>query len=182
MAMSFKTSDFKKTSRTTDGERVLYPYQIKDDRFTASLGYAIAYYDRMVGRRRGEFEAETLLEFFGDPRLARGLVACLARTYAWREQTFAEALGDQTAQLLWRAGLTSPAALRAKLYGLANGRYRGVILPDEREEALEFLCQQINTNQDEGRRTKDEGSDVRLMPAQFERGLGLDSEDQHVLV
>ena len=55
--MSFKTSDFKTTTRTTDGERVLYPYQIKDDRFTASIGYAIAYYERMVGRRRGEFEA-----------------------------------------------------------------------------------------------------------------------------
>ena len=40
--MSFKTNDFKKTTRSTDGERVLYPYQIKDDRFTASIGYAIA--------------------------------------------------------------------------------------------------------------------------------------------
>ena len=90
--MSFKITDFKKTTRTTDGERLLYPYQIRDDRYTAAIGYAIAYYERMVGRRRAEFEAETLLEFFGDPRLARGLVACLARTYAWREQTFAEAL------------------------------------------------------------------------------------------
>src|SRR5689334_25034988 len=88
--MSFKTSDFKKTTRTTDGERVLYPYQIKDDRFTASIGYANAYYERIVGRRRGELEAEPLLEFFGDPRQARGLVACLARNYAWREQTLAE--------------------------------------------------------------------------------------------
>src|SRR5687768_9016670 len=187
--MSFKTNDFKKTTRTTDGERVLYPYQIKDDRFTASIGYAIAYYERMVGRRRGELEAETLRQFFGDPRLARGLVACLARTYAWREQTFAEALREQPARLLWRAGLTSPAALRAKLYGLANGRYRGVILPHEREEALEFLCSRINMEQDEGRRTQDEDGDIRpasfalgLTPAQFERALALDSEDQHVLI
>jgi predicted nuclease of restriction endonuclease-like RecB superfamily len=173
--MSFKTNDFKKTTRTTDGQRVLYPYQIKDDRFTASIGYAIAYYERMVGRRRGEFEAETLLEFFGDPRLARGLVACLARTYAWREQTFAEAFGDQVAQLLWRAGLASPAALRAKLYGLANGRYRGVILPHERAEALEFLCEQISLAAGDTQGT-------RLSTAQFERALALDSEDQHVLV
>src|SRR5215212_8793211 len=182
--MSFKTSDFKKTSRTTDGERLLYPYQIRDDRFTASIGYAIAYYERMVGRRRAEFEAETLLEFFGDPRLARGLVACLARTYTWREQSFAEALGEQPARLLWRAGLTSPAALRAKLYGLANGRYRGVILPHEREEALEFLCDQISQTTDDGRRTMDDRANGnppssvvhRLTPAQFERALALDSE------
>lgn len=222
--MSFKTNDFKKTTRTTDGERVLYPYQIKDDRFTASIGYAIAYYERMVGRRRGEFEAETLLEFFGDPRLARGLVACLARTYAWREQTFGEALGEQPARLLWRAGLTSPAALRAKLYGLANGRYRGVILPHEREEALEFLCARIAEGAEGNevaelsrpinaasslaqstRLAQSEGNEVAeiarpinvasgsaqsaqsaqsavLTPAQFERALALDSEDQHVLV
>src|SRR5215211_6863035 len=188
--MSFKTTDFKKTTRTADGERVLYPYLIRDDRYTASIGYAIAYYDRMVGRRRSEFEVETLLEFFGDPRLARGLVACLARTYAWREQTLAEALGDETAQALWRAGIRSPADLRAKLYGLANGRYGGVILPHERAEAIDFLCTRIadEGDRDEGRRTKDEGSDVRpsssvrLTQAQFERALTLDSEDQHILV
>jgi predicted nuclease of restriction endonuclease-like RecB superfamily len=201
--MAFKTTDFKKTSRTTDGQRVLYPYQIKDDRYTASIGYAIAYYERMVGRRRAEFEAETLLEFFGDPRLARGLVACLARTYAWREQSFADALGDDTARSLWRAGLTRPADLRAKLYGLANGRYGGVILPHERAEALEFLCARIGAGQ-EARTREPENQEPRtrqadketatdqsaisnlqsaiLTPAQFERALTLDSEEQHVLV
>ena len=73
--MAFKTADFKKTTRSAGDERMLYPYTIRDDRYTASIGYAIAYYERMVGRRRAEFEAETLLEFFGDARLARGLVA-----------------------------------------------------------------------------------------------------------
>jgi predicted nuclease of restriction endonuclease-like RecB superfamily len=183
--MSFKTTDFKKTTRTVDGVRLLYPYQIKDDRYTASIGYAIAYYERMVGRRRAEFEAETLLEFFGDARLARGLVACLARTYAWREQSFAEALGDDTAQALWRAGLTTPAALRARLYGLANGRYGGVILPHERAEALEFLCDQISTlmtGETEDDATAPLSSVLRLTPAQFERALSLDAEEQHVLV
>jgi predicted nuclease of restriction endonuclease-like RecB superfamily len=189
--MAFKVDDFKKTTRGSGGERLLYPYQIRDDRYIASIGYAIAYYDRMVGRRRGEFEAETLLEFFGDARLARGLVACLARTYAWREQTFAEALGEPAADTLWRAGVRTPAALRARLYGLANGRYGGVILPGERAEAIEFLCQRLSedSSPDEGRGTKDQGLDMppsssvlRLTPAQIERALTLDSEDQHVLV
>jgi Protein of unknown function (DUF790) len=202
--MSFKITDFKKTTRASDGERLLYPYQIRDDRYTASIGYAIAYYERMVGRRRAEFEAETLLEFFGDARLARGLVACLARTYAWRAQTLAEALGDETARALWRVGLRTPAALRAKLYGLANGRYGGVILPHEREEALAYLCSTIAADQEpsttqglpdqepesvvssplsvaysNGQRT----TDNRLLTSkQFEQALTLDAEDQHVLV
>jgi predicted nuclease of restriction endonuclease-like RecB superfamily len=188
--MSFKITDFKKTTRASGGERLLYPYQIRDDRFTAAIGYAIAYYERMVGRRRAEFEAETLLEFFGDPRLARGLVACLARTYSWRAQTFAEALGEDAARVLRRAGLTTPAALRARLYGLANGRYGGFILPHERAEALQFLCEQINQTADDGRQTMDDRTNndrlpstvYRLTPAQFELALTLDAEDQHVLV
>ncbi len=188
--MSFKTTDFKKTTRTSNGERVLYPYLIRDDRYTASIGYAIAYYDRMVGRRRSEFEVETLLEFFGDPRLARGLVACLARTYAWREQTLAEALGDETAKALWRAGIRSPANLRAKLYGVANGRYRGVILPHERAEAIGYLCSKINEAESVVSSPSSVAADHEqlttdnrlLTPTQFERALTLDSEDQHILI
>jgi predicted nuclease of restriction endonuclease-like RecB superfamily len=191
--MSFKVADFKKTTRKVGDERMLYPYQIRDDRYTAAIDYAISYYERMVGRHRAEFEAETLLEFFGDARLARGLVACLARTYIWREQTFAEALGEDTARALWRAGLATPAALRAKLYGLANGRYGGVILPHERAEALEYLCEQIGREIDERRKTKDEDADARpsgrppgtaprVTPEQFERALTLDAESQHVLM
>jgi hypothetical protein len=200
--MSFKTADFKKTTRTADGQRLLYPYQIRDDRYTASIGYAIAYYERMVGRRRAEFEAETLLEFFGDARLARGLVACLARTYAWRAQTLAEALGDEAARALWRAGLRTPAALRARLYGLANGRYGGVILPQEREEALAYLCSSIGdqepandqrptTNDETQKRNEDQttvsasednSQSAIITPAQFDHALILDAEDQHVLV
>jgi predicted nuclease of restriction endonuclease-like RecB superfamily len=204
--MAFKTTDFKKTTRVSNGERLLYPYQIRDDRYTAAIGYAIAYYERMVGRRRAEFEAETLLEFFGDARLARGLVACLARTYVWRAQTFAEALGEPTAHALRRVGLERPAALRAKLYGLANGRYGGVILPHERQEALEYLCSRIGAEleariaqQEPQRETRGRGdrktgsgqSTIHhpqpaiypiLTPEQFEQALTLDAEPQHVLV
>ncbi len=168
--MAFKTADFKKTTRKAGDERLLYPYQIRDDRYTASIGYAIAYYERMVGRRRAEFEAETLLEFFGDPRLARGLVACLARTYAWREQTFAEALGDETARALWRAGLATPAALRARLYGLANGRYGGVILPHERDDALKYLCSSIGADQEPTTDHRPPTADHRV--GEGERGRG----------
>lgn len=163
--MAFKKSDFKKTTRRVGDTRVLYPYQIRDDRYTAAIGYAIAYFERMVGRRRAEFETETLLEFFGDTRLARGLVACLGRTYVWHTPTFGEVFGDATARALRGAGLVTPANLRARLYGLANGRYGGVILPDERAEALVYLCR-----------------DLPLDTDQFERALALDAEDERVLV
>ncbi|HEU4322968.1 MAG TPA: DUF790 family protein [Roseiflexaceae bacterium] len=180
--MAFKTADFKKTTRRSGEERLLYPYQIRDDRYTAAIGYAITYYERMVGRRQAEFETEALLEFFGDPKLARGLVACLARTYLWREQTFADAFGEPTARALWRAGLASPADLRARLYGLANGRYGGVILPHERAAALEFLCARLSADPTAlPTEQAPEGAPL-LTPDQFERALTLDAEDQRILV
>ena len=201
--MAFKATEFKKTTRKSGDNRVLYPYQIRDDRYTAAIGYAVAYYERMVGKRRSMFEADTLLEFFGDAKLARGLVACLGRTYTWRQQTFAEAFGEPTAQALWRLGLRTPADLRTRLYGLANGRYNGFILPRQRAEALAFLCERIaeEAQGDDGRpamddRMSDDGASTIhrppstvhhppstvITPEQFERALVLDAEDQQVLV
>jgi hypothetical protein len=201
--MAFSSGDFKKTTRKGADGRQLYPYQIKDGRYTASIAYAIAYYDRMVGRRRSEFEADTLLEFFGEPRLARGLVACLARTYAWRTQTFAEALGEDTAGALRAADVYTPADLRARWYGLANGRYDGFILPGERAEALEFLCRKLrNAEAGEARDNAETGaaysvggdaviasesaSSARsassaILPSHIEIALTLDAEDRQVL-
>lgn len=158
--MAFKTGDFKKTTRAG----VLYPYQIKDDRFTASISYAISYYDRMVERQRSEFEADTLLEFFGDPRLARGLVACLGRYYTWRQQSFAEIIGTGPAADLARIGLGTPMALRARLYKIANEHFDGMVLPAQRPEALARLCE-----------------DLPFTPAQAERMLTLDADGQALL-
>ena len=187
--MAFKATEFKKTTRKAADDRILYPYQIRDDRYTAAIGYAIAYYERMVGKRRAAFEIDTLLEFFGDAKLARGLVACLARTYTWRQQTFAEAFGEETAIKLAGIGLRSPADLRTRLYGLANGGYDGFILPKQRAEALEFLCQNIADEFAAREQTLDDSesavrrpSFVVFTPEQFERGLILDAEDQQVLV
>lgn len=163
--MAFKIADFKKTTRRKDNKRYVYPYQIRDDRYTASISYAIAYYERMVGRRRADFEVETLLEFFGDPRLARGLVACLARTYSWQPQSFDDTFGAETTDALRHAKVAKPADLRAKLYGIANGRYGGCVLPHERTDALTVLC-----------------DNLPISPKQYEQGLTLDAEDQYVLV
>ena len=66
--MSFTPADFKYTSRSGELGRQLYPHQLRDDRYLAAIDYAIGYYEQMLGRARREFEAATLLEFFGDPK------------------------------------------------------------------------------------------------------------------
>jgi hypothetical protein len=168
--MAFKTSDFKKVVRGKGEARQLYPHQIRDERYTAAISYAIAYYERMVGRRRAEFEGDTLLEFFGDPRLARGLVACLGRSYSWRTQTFEERFGEHV-QLLEASDVTAPQLLRARLYRLANERFNGFVLPGERDTALNSLLDGLGA-----------AATATLTVEQLDSALTLDSEGERVLL
>ncbi len=177
--MAFQISDFKKTSRRSGETRIIYPYQIRDDRYTAAISYAIDYYERMLGCERARFESETLLEFFGDPRLARGLVACLARSYVWHTRSIAELLGEPMAYALRTRGIASPIDARRRWYGLANGRYYGVILPNERQEALEYLCKNLSEEQPEHHM---HALPLNISAPQYEQLLDLDSEHKHVLV
>ena len=138
--MAFSLLDFKKTSRTVDGRHVLYPHQLRDDRFLAAISYAIDYYERMVGRPRHELQAETLLEFFGDPKLARGIVACLGRSYTWHTPAFEELLDAPTCARLRERRLHTSIALRAYLYRFANEHYGGFLTTADRPAALAALC------------------------------------------
>lgn len=163
--MALALSDFKKTSRTTDLGRQLYPYQIRDDRYLASISYAINYYEQMVGRRRREIEAATLIEFFGDPKLARGLVACLGRTYRWHQQQFSEILPPAAWADMQARGLATPADLRMLLYRFTNEHHDGFLLPAERRATIETIC-----------------ADLPITPPQFEFLLHLDDEGEALLV
>lgn len=138
--MSFALSDFKKTSRKADERRVLYPHQIKDDRYLAAIAYAIDYYERQVGQPRNEMHADTLLEFFGDPKLARGIIACLSRTYAWHQPTFSDVLDEATVAALHEIGVDRPAALRAHLYRYVNQHHNGFLPIVGRRTVLETIC------------------------------------------
>lgn len=138
--MSFSLSDFKKTSRKAGEQRILYPHQLRDDRYLAAISYAIDYYERMVGRPRREMHVDTLLEFFGDPRLARGIIACLGRTYVWHQPTISEVVDSATYESLRALGLSDPAAFRAYLYRYVNQHHHGFVPSVGRATVLESVC------------------------------------------
>lgn len=138
--MSFSLSDFKKTSRKSGDKRALHPHQLRDDRYLAAISYAIDYYERMVGRPRKEMQADTLLEFFGDPKLARGIVACLSRTYVWHQPDFSDVLDAESYAALGAIGLDRPAALRAYLYRYVNAHHAGFLPIVGRSVVLETIC------------------------------------------
>lgn len=141
--MMFRRQDIPKTTRSRkDGAgRRLYPRYLRDQAMLPRVELAIDYLDGMVGKRRGELSADNLIELFGDPKLARCLLACMAETYRYRERTFADELGDETSARLAVFGLTSPAELRGFLYLAANATHDGFVAPSDRDD---FLSERAN--------------------------------------
>ncbi len=127
--MAFRTTDFKKTSRKAKGDAPasLYPHQMRDKKTLARLDIAIRLFDQMVGKRKGEMDAGALVDFFGDPRLARGVVACLGQYYQYRAPSFAETIGQDAAANLLLSGLGTPMAVRAHTYAWLNTHADGFV-------------------------------------------------------
>lgn len=132
--MAFRSNDFKKTSRKAkgDGPAALYPHQMRDKKTLARLDIAIRLFDQMVGKRKGEMDAGALVDFFGDPRLARGVVACLGQYYQYRAPSFAETIGREKASALLLHGLATPMAVRAHTFAFLNTHGNGFVTEDLR--------------------------------------------------
>ncbi len=127
--MAFRTTDFKKTTRKAKGDAPasLYPHQMRDKKTLARLDIVIRLFDQMVGKRRGDMDAGALVDFFGDPRLARGVVACLGQYYQYRAPSFAEIIGRDAASELLLSGLSTPMAVRAHTFAYLNTHHDGFV-------------------------------------------------------
>lgn len=159
--MSFRRQDIPKTTRQSkDGsERRLYPRFIKDRALLPKIDLAIQYLDGMVGRKRSELSPEVILDLFGDPKLARCILFCLAESYRYRTQELAEVVGAEAAGRLIEWDLVTPADLRAWLYQLAN------------EESFGFVA-----HADRARFFERAATSVGVTAEQLETSVGLDAE------
>ena len=72
------------TRRTGDGDPLLYPRLLKDRSILASIDVALQYFETMLGEERRSLDPEALVHFFGDYKVARGMVASIGRTYRYR--------------------------------------------------------------------------------------------------
>jgi predicted nuclease of restriction endonuclease-like RecB superfamily len=139
--MAFRQEDFKKTSRKGSGDAPasVYPHQLKDKKTLARLEIAIRTFDGAVGKRRRDMDAQAMTDFFGDPRLARGIVACLGQFYKYETLDFAQAVGRDAAARLGAQGLTRPVEVRADTYAWVNAHANGFLTEAGRAEAYEQL-------------------------------------------
>ena len=164
--MAFRQEDFKKTSRkgVGDAPASVYPHQLKDKKTVARLEIAIRTFDGAVGKRRRDMDAQAMTDFFGDPRLARGIVACLGQFYRYETLDFAQAVGREASGRLRAAGLIRPVDVRADTYAWVNGNRGGFLTEAGRAEAYAHL-----------------GARFCLSAHQWDGLLHGDSEDNQVL-
>src|SRR5438094_6684561 len=164
--MAFPLTDLRRTFRRnrSDDSVYVYPRLLRGAAALPKIEIAIRYFESTLGRRRGEMQPNVLVEFFGDPRLARCIVACLTRTYRYRVRDFAEVVGEAARRRLAEDGIEDARALRLRLYRLANELRHGFIPPSERAALLAPLLERWG-----------------LTGEQFEELLGLDAEESRLL-
>ncbi|MDP9365348.1 MAG: DUF790 family protein, partial [Chloroflexota bacterium] len=165
--MAFRRQDIPKTTRKGDeGEpRKLYPRFAKDRALLPKVELAIGYLDGMVGRRRGDLSPDVVLELFGDPKLARCVLACLADSYRYRTPEIAEIVGEEAAGSLVAWDLLAPADVRGHVYRVANERFGGFVADVDRPAFLAEVAGPLG-----------------LEPSQLEELLHLDAERNALLI
>jgi predicted nuclease of restriction endonuclease-like RecB superfamily len=173
MTASFNRQNLKKTVRRSagDGRTYIYPHRIANGpaargrEVRAQLAIAIRYFETMVGQRRAALDPEALVALFGDHKLARGLVAAMARYYRYRPLQYNEVVPVTVVDTLFEPRLGTPAALRANLFRFLNTAPRaGFATEGDRADIL-----------------SDFGADLGLDPEQLADLLWLDGEEHWVL-
>ena len=164
--MAFPHKDIRLTTRGrgSDGA-TLHPHLVRDSSILLQIALAISYFESMLGRERREVDADALLHFFGDPKLARCLIACLGRGYRYRPPELGQIVTRAALRRLERLGLAAPKALRLRLYDQVNERDHGFLRSSRRAAAFESLERKL-----------------RLRAGELERLLSLDAAEHAVLI
>jgi hypothetical protein len=163
MPLSVKDVRFT-TRRAGDGDPLLYPRLLKDRAILASIDVATQYFETMVGEERRALDPEALVHFFGDYKVARGMVASLGRVYRYRTPSVEELVTRTAWQRLQRAGLERPGSLRVLLWDQANADRSGFLDGERRHQVMTSL---------EGR--------YALRAGQLDRLLVLDAPEHAIL-
>ncbi len=127
-----KLADLRKTTRRSGDMRVVYPRFLRDRALAPRIEMAIRYLESMLGHPRRELDGEVVVQLFGDHKLARCIVACLAASYRHRPRTFAEVLPADQAEALTERELADPSALRLWIFRRVNAERSGFAGRDER--------------------------------------------------
>lgn len=137
--VSFRIADLKKSVRKGREGYQVTPARLESRQHLFQIEFVLQQFEAHLGRPRRDLDPDLLLDFIGDARLGRGLLATLSQWYRMRSRTFAEVLdsrkddGRRYTRLL-EHGAGGPVELRAWLYGAANLEGSGYLDPAGDEE------------------------------------------------
>src|SRR5438876_466556 len=97
--MSFRLADLKKSVRKTKEGYQVTPTRLEGRPPAFKVQFLLQQFEGHLGCPRRLLEPDSLLDFVGDARLGRGLLATLSQWYRLRARTFAEVLEDGGAAL-----------------------------------------------------------------------------------
>lgn len=131
--MGLPLSTIRLTVRRRGGDgQAVYPRVIRDSAATAKIAVAIRHCDSMVGKTRADFDDDVLSHFFGDVKVARSIIVCLARSYRYRAPAFSGLLLTSEIDALTAAGCTSPRTVRLAVFDRLNAERKGFLPFDDR--------------------------------------------------
>src|SRR5262245_996848 len=160
-------TDLRKTTRRVvkdDDLRVVYPRFLRDRSLGPRIELATRYLEKMVGHARRELDQEVVAQLFGDHKLARCIIACLAATYRYRARRFGEVVAPELVAKLAAQGISAPLELRLWLYRRANQALPGFVGGEERAPFLRLA-----------------GAELGIAPEEIETLIGLDDPAQAML-
>src|SRR5918997_6869939 len=104
--MSFRLNDLKKSVRKGKDGHQVSPARLEGRPHAFRIQFLLQQFEGHLGCPRRLLDPDALLDFVGDARLGRGLLATLSQWYRMRPRTFAEVLaeaprgGERNAHLL----------------------------------------------------------------------------------
>jgi predicted nuclease of restriction endonuclease-like RecB superfamily len=127
--MSFRLVDLKKSVRKGREGYQVTPARLEGRPAAFRIEFLLQQFEGHLGCPRRMLDPNSLLEFVGDARLGRGLLAALSQWYRMRSRSFTEVLEDGGARLR-EHGIAGPIDLRAWLYAAVNRGGQGYLDPD----------------------------------------------------
>lgn len=168
--MSFRLADLKRSVRKGKEGYQVTPGRLEGRAAEFKIEFLLEQFEAHLGRPRRELDPAVLLDFVGDAREGRGLLATLSQWYRVRPRTLEEVLMPRYPRGEWKEafaerGITDAVSLRAWLYAAVNHADPGFLVP---ERAPDFWAGEAET--------------LAVRPDDLPSLLVLDQGDEAVLV
>lgn len=163
--MRFSLQDIQKHVQRRGDELRVSPHFLKPGELRKEIERLVAYHESLLGQPKRNFAYDEARTYVADYRMGKCLIDTLSAWYSWRSPVWSEEIERLGNTQLAECGIDSPVQLRLALYDFVNEHYAGFLDGQKRSKTLQEFAQEYG-----------------LSVAELEYLLGMDSEDEALLV